>query len=330
MWYNDRYPRIQIPKGQFIGVKWAQTIISGRPVSLEQAFEIIRRTDPFVTSPCDNFDYDRRITGGLSKMLQKMLGFEEVHNMEQAYFDANQGKTYWSEGYALRQLIARCLGHIETEYIYNNWGYSCYIGGPNGWISPKGYIHHYKNIGKDASLDEVIMEFEDLTDAFPYLELAVSIYNHEECERGESDENRMTAAFTIKDKVFTFEDNDKIHERWQSGNNELSESADPLEHLKRRLSGDILSQYGLPGEFLERCAELHKPTVDKIVAIAQELNARGGHALNDWLYDCQQDLEKIDMNQAPQHAIIHEKFITEAGIKFPFLKAPEKQNDDQN
>lgn len=319
MSYADSCPRIQIPKEHFISVKWPQLIITGTPVTPEQAFEIIRRTDTFLTNPEGGFGNRKTVM----TMLRRQLGFGARLDLQDEWSAKYPNEFYWSSGHSLNSIIAGCLGAIVLQYQSNHWGATSYAGGPHGWITVDGQIGYRQNIGKHPGLDEVIVEWEDLTDAFPFLDMQFSLYNHESGFEPEDGSARKTANFSIKDKHFIFHDH-ALDLHGYSNSTEVGEvKEDPIDSHMKRFMTDPFAEHGLSAEFINRVGQLNKPIVDKIVSIYRGLCSEYGQdaePVHDWLYRCQTDLETIDMNKAPQHAIIHERFITEAGIKFPFLE----------
>jgi hypothetical protein len=326
----SREPKHKIPEGHSIHIKWPQMLTSGKRVTLEQAFEIIRRTDTMITDPDGGFGNNKRYVDAA----RRVMGMQPWFDLQKEWMAMNPTnpsgeKTWWWDmGWALREIIKKSLGHIETEYVHNTWCSSSYIGGPYGWCHPNGIISYTANIGKWPSLDEVIVEWEDLAEAFPFIDLAVSLKNHEEGYVTEGVEPVATSNFRVANGKIEFLDSDKgLHETNMLGN------GDAVDKFVKGLN-DPFREQGLSPEFVEQVGVIQRPTIAKICAVARDLYERDGwkyhsDSVSEWVVRCQEDLDKIDMNQAPQHAVIHEKFITEAGIKFPYLKAPEKQNDEQ-
>lgn len=332
MYNDDRTPKNPIPQGHGIPTKWPQMLTTGKDVTTDQAFEIIRRTDEFITNPDGGFGNNREFVA----MARRAMGMQAYLDLEKEWLKKNpidyEGKPnhYWWDGWAMRDIIAGCLGHIKTEYVHNTWASSAYIGGPYGWCHPNGKIKYTDNIGKYPSLEEVILEWEDMLEAFPFIEVAVSIFPNEEGYSDEASSNFLVG----QGKIVYLESSQGLHVT-----NELPEM-DTVQKFFTNIR-DPLREAGLPVEFMVHCGELQSPTVNKLVAVARELLGKSDFqdrdALRNWIYDCQQALERIDMNKAPQHAIIHEKFITEGGINFPYLTAaaeaeqlalPENQDDN--
>ena len=117
---------------------------NGKSVTVDQAKEIIRRTDTY-------FVYDDR---------SLCFGFDEYWEQQcTLLLDSERGYKYWK--------------HVNVEYILNNW-----IGNPEGcfrgWIHPNGLIGSRHPIGKVPYGRELYLEWCMIAEAFPFLEMAVS------------------------------------------------------------------------------------------------------------------------------------------------------------
>lgn len=136
--------------------KWPQILIRGKDVSVEQALEIIRRTDIFFDFPdyCGN---DRLF----NKYLMNLLNIPE----------ALEYRPFWRQKW----------GCIETEnFICNSWIVSSSLQGPNGWCSPEGKIEYAYNVAsKWPTVEELFLNFEKIAEAFPFLEFGVVVMDQE-------------------------------------------------------------------------------------------------------------------------------------------------------
>lgn len=155
--------------------KWPQMLVTGKPVSIDQAKEIIFLTDDFFTNASDysggndhEFNRNYRKLAGLNQ-LQVEKRYPEGH----AYNDAD-----WGRMYAMRNAI----GVLSLEYIGNDWASSSFIGGPHGWCHPDGTISFGDNVGKWPSIEEVLDEWVGVARAFPFLDLHVTLMSGESCE----------------------------------------------------------------------------------------------------------------------------------------------------
>lgn len=163
--------------------KWPQMYTTGRPVTLAQAKEIIRRTDGFFESPeCAGNDpaYAQRII--------QALGIPLVdYNLK-----GDQLRAKWEAEDEWRKR----WGYIKTEYVSNYWIASAYILGPHGWCHPDGAIGFIDNIGKWPECEEVLADWRTIATAFPFLHIDVTLMSGEHCE-----ETVPIFGLTVRDAV---------------------------------------------------------------------------------------------------------------------------------
>lgn len=150
--------------------KWPQMIVTGKNVTIDQAKDIIFRTDRFLTefseySGGNNYTFNQqyRDKAGITNFLEKKF----YQNFDRYIFEDK---------------IKEELQIIDTEYVNNNWASSCYIYGPHGWCSPEGKIYYRDNVGKWPSVYEIEHDWQNIATAFPYLDLHVTFMNGEHCE----------------------------------------------------------------------------------------------------------------------------------------------------
>ena len=121
--------------------KWPQCIITGESVTPEQADEIIRRTDTFLTfgfgGNDQRFDEAAKSILHLPQFpsLDDSMSPEDRHILIEEY---HKDYEYWHSKWQL----------VSTQYIKNSWISTCYIGGPCGWCHPDGNIGNSYNIVK--------------------------------------------------------------------------------------------------------------------------------------------------------------------------------------
>lgn len=155
--------------------KWPQMLVTGKQVTVEQAKEIIFRTDDFLTDASTysggnarNFNAAYRKRAGL-----ELLQFERT---------ARDGHTYTDIDWDKQHEIQERLNIIRTNYVENRWASCSYIGGPHGWCSPAGVISYSDNVGKWPSIEEIVEDWSTIAQAFPYLDLHVTLMSGESCE----------------------------------------------------------------------------------------------------------------------------------------------------
>lgn len=140
--------------------KWPALAVEGKPVTKEQAAEIIVRTDCFSFS-CNDESWP--------VMLWEAIGLKSDR----------VGPVNWDDSEAAMKRLRR----IELEYLCNARIASAWIGGPHGWCNWDGTIgcNNY-NIGKWPSCEAVHGEWALIAAAFPFLDLRCQLFNGENCE----------------------------------------------------------------------------------------------------------------------------------------------------
>ena len=148
--------------------KWPQMLVTGTPVTQEQAIEIILRTDDF-------FFWHNGNNHEFIKAADKVLGMPREPEYQEGY-DASMEYADKMDEYRKQR---KC---ISSTYITNCWISSSYIGGPHGWCHPDGNIGFADNVGKWPSVEEVKEDWDKVAAAFPFLELEVTLMSGENCE----------------------------------------------------------------------------------------------------------------------------------------------------
>lgn len=156
--------------------KWPQMLVTGKSVTVEQAKDIIFRTDTFFTDAsvhsggnCRAFNAEYRNKAGLTAL---------------QVFRNNPGGHSWVDvDWDRRDYLCRRLGVVRTRYVRNEWGSCSFVGGPHGWCHPDGTIAFTNNVGKWPSVVELLDDWADIAQAFPYLDLHVSLMSGESSMR---------------------------------------------------------------------------------------------------------------------------------------------------
>lgn len=151
--------------------KWPQMIVRGHPVTVEQAKEIIRRTDSAFTSHLSGNDHET------IREIARRLGLPPAMYSCPEPGPGND-RDFWQEAAEFREV----WGTIPTEYVYNRWVTSAFIFGPAGWCHPDGTISFDHNVGKRPRLDDIIKDWDTLATEFPFLDITVTLMNGESCE----------------------------------------------------------------------------------------------------------------------------------------------------
>jgi len=140
--------------------KWPQMIVTGHPVTVTQAKEIIRRTDSFFVSPY--------FSGNDKQHQEKLIKLFNIP--EQDIYDKWQKK--WK--------------FINTNYVRNDWIACSFIYGPHGWCHPSGAVGFVDNVGKWVHSNDVYEDWKKLARTFPFLNLGVTLMSGESCEEDTS------------------------------------------------------------------------------------------------------------------------------------------------
>lgn len=184
--------------------KWPSVFVTGKPVTPEQAKEIMFRTDAnFQGAPTSYLHgNDRQFEEHCIKVFgwevfnkahKASWGLGEIRETQgEAAFEAALGKlmpdAYFGEGkynslYDVSAAWRREMDIIPAEYVYNSYLTSSYIGGPTGWCHQDGKIfvdgHNY---GKWPSVENIVNDWTLLVGAFPFLDLACTLHDAESCE----------------------------------------------------------------------------------------------------------------------------------------------------
>jgi hypothetical protein len=143
--------------------KWPAIVVVGENVTLEQASEIIIRTNGGLWFSCNDHEWE--------KMLYEALNVKLTGD-------------YPRPDYADLELAQGVYSVLEeVEYLSNDRIASCYVGGPNGWCDWDGTIGvNDKNIGKWPSCEDVFEEWKTIARAFPFLNLQCQLFDKEHCE----------------------------------------------------------------------------------------------------------------------------------------------------
>ncbi|PWI16039.1 hypothetical protein DI272_19095 [Streptomyces sp. Act143] len=138
--------------------KWPRLLVTGQPVTEEQANDILIRTANLWLMHTN----DREWTA----IVGEVLGME---NGPHGFWTPDSTKA------AVERL--RCL---DLEWLYTSRIASSWIGGPHGWCNWDGTIGSTNyNIGKWPDVESVTEEWQQIAAAFPYLDLRAQLVTDE-------------------------------------------------------------------------------------------------------------------------------------------------------
>lgn len=133
--------------------KWPLLLVTGDPVTEQQANEILIRTDSWTLSTNDR-EWEAAawsITGLVPDR-------------------------YGRPGWSAVNSFCNDLGVLNLSYLANERITSAWIGGPHGWCDWDGTIGTANyNIGKWPGVDDVTGDWTEIAEAFPYLNLRAQL-----------------------------------------------------------------------------------------------------------------------------------------------------------
>jgi hypothetical protein len=228
--------------------KWPQFLITGQSVSVEQAKDIILKTDSF-------FHPTTWGGGGNNKhwneWAYKELGYDALTNLDKEL--VARGVTQKSHIFDLCDDVAKALEQVDTTYLSNSWASCSYIFGPHGWCSPEGNICFVDNIGKWPSVEEVYKDLLAIHWAFPYVRLTGTLMDREQCE----DFKRPVVTFRILESGVVMTDDHEAHHF-----DVKTPSRDDAMMMARILRG---MEQGLPNEWITEYGQITKPIVQRLI-----------------------------------------------------------------
>jgi hypothetical protein len=160
--------------------KWPRLLVTGEPVTREQANEILIRTDDWWLSTNDHAweaaVYALAADHGRPRQPERNAGPAACSAFSKALGD-------WEVR----------LGILNLHYLDNARIASSWIGGPKGWCDWDGKIgcSNY-NIGKWPTIEEVTEDWQAIAGAFPYLSLHAQLVTDE-------GEGEVAAMWAVKD-----------------------------------------------------------------------------------------------------------------------------------
>ena len=238
--------------------KWPQMLVTGTPVTPEQAKEIIFATDSALTSTYGGCGNDRQYEAWFMG-----LTHYSRFDLKTPYF--NSDALSEEERIKARELLQKCwdaasefetrANFLRTEYVRNSWAISAFIFGPGGWMHPDGNIAFIDNVGKYPSVLELATEWSEISARWPFLDVWVTLMSGE----GSEDGTRPVVTFHVHDGlVDTFEGtlqpfiNKKVVRNFET---EFDASSFGLDRSR---------EHGLPRAWMVEFAEKVRPLVDEI------------------------------------------------------------------
>lgn len=243
--------------------KWPQHYVTGTPVTVDQAKEIIRRTDSFF---CHGYGGNNR---QYNSWVRKTLGMAPDYwdrptrpfpkdDAPQAEKDADleARRAENAEDRRLTELFEKRWHPLSTEYVHNSWISCAFIGGPHGWCHPDGKIGYVDNVGKWPSVESIFNDWKLLAEAFPFLDIGVTLYDGESCEDG----TRPVVSMMVRESKVTLVDPavENVHDRHAKAYRRGGRT-DGTEVMA--LMTDPRREQGVPDEWIAEWAAKYGPGV---------------------------------------------------------------------
>jgi len=248
--------------------KWAPFFITGADVTVEQAKDIIFRTDTSLRSISeltfggndDKFTKQRIDLFGWTPFLAaEDAAWDCYGSSEERIRALNEiiaPNVDFINVWELKTALQKELGMVETEYVRNNWCATSHINGPNGWCSPSGKIYsNGHNFGKWPEVSEVITDWKKLVKAFPYIDVVCTMFNDV------TDFEIPLCTIVVKDGVVTaYEPDLSLHSdvRKPLGHNDIL-------HIQSICNGNYHVERGLSNDMLNEFAEKSTAAMNKVV-----------------------------------------------------------------
>lgn len=224
--------------------KWPQMIVTGTPVTMEQAKDIIRRTDDFFV------DFSKYAGGNNHNWNEWAGSVLHKHHFDNS---GSKWKTKQQELYKAEEEFKTHWGHVYTEYVNNTWASCAFIGGPHGWCHPDGRMVFTDNVGKWPSFEEVVDDWKKLLEAFPYINVGVTLFN------GESSEQQAEPICSLKvgdNKIEYTMNHNRVHVDGKLARHVFGE--DDYVSIAGSLFTNPLREQGLPDIWIEDFGEMAK------------------------------------------------------------------------
>ncbi len=159
--------------------KWPEMRVIGDNVTIEQAMEIILRTDDASSHICVN---DIEWSNTVSKVLGVPI-YDSLYVLSGEEYEKN--RNIFDKKMAEYKNKIKYIDDID--YIRPDRIGSSYVGGSHGWVNWDGTIGTCgHNVGKWPSVGSIYDEWKIVAREFPYLNLRCQLFSGENCEKDTS------------------------------------------------------------------------------------------------------------------------------------------------
>lgn len=247
--------------------KWPMAFVTGKQVTPEQAQDIIFRTDSSLQYPSP---YGMGNDRAFKDHCARVFGWDRLFALEEDEFKITherKGQEAWEQlrkripGYnctsQIKSALTEELGTVATEYVGNSWLSTAYIGGPHGWMSPSGVIHHDgHNWGKWPSVSEIVRDWEVLLEAFPYIEVVNTLFSGESCE---ADKQPVCTILVGNGKIEVHSPDLSLHKVAPKSDHDMN-----LSGIFSMMRGNYAHEQGWPPGWVEAYGEKSQAALRKV------------------------------------------------------------------
>ena len=232
--------------------KWPQHYVTGQTLQPELAKEIIRRTDSFFAGGHggNNHDYDRWVR----KMLGMPCDWLDLPKDPDPKTEPDAFRAFYQKRRVEEDAFRRRWHTISTQYVHNSWVSCAFVGGPYGWCHPDGEIGFIDNVGKWPSVRDVFSDWTVLAEAFPFLNIGVTLFYGEECE----EDKAKVVSFRVLNGLVEVVDPKEVdvHAGHPKARRRADSSNDSTQDFIKDYSNPRREQ-GLPDEWIEEWARAY-------------------------------------------------------------------------
>lgn len=157
--------------------KWPRLLVTGEPVTREQANDILIRTNHW-GNLCTN---DRGWEAIVERVAAECLGRpKEPDNAVRSSMEHTVWVQMCQAHWRAHDEWEKWVGILDLHYLNNSQIVSSYIGGPHGWCGWDGRIGcSTYNIGKWPTIDEVGEDLTLIAKTWPFLTMHVQLLAEE-------------------------------------------------------------------------------------------------------------------------------------------------------
>lgn len=153
--------------------KWPRLLVVGKPVTREQANEIIVRTTRLYYIGTNDSEWECLVQEAFG--LRPELELTHADYRDDVTHEQRLAKINVRERHVEERQVA--LGTLDLHYLgCGERVASCYVDGPHGWCDWDGRVGTATyNVGKWPTAEEIDSDLRALAEAFPFLRMTVQL-----------------------------------------------------------------------------------------------------------------------------------------------------------